>query len=479
MRTKAILICINLLIFSRLYTQNSDYFIQQVGGPFSLPVSIASNPWDKADSILYIVEKAGRIQRVKYSMSGDHTSTLFLDIRTKVGATGNEQGLLGLAFDPRPSNRDFFYVYYTDKTGTTVVSRFTRNRPDTLTSSISSESIIITQTQPFSNHNGGAIEFGPDNMLYISLGDGGSAGDPQNNSQNNNTLLGKILRLDVSNLPATIPSDNPFVGALSARNEIWMTGLRNVWKFSFDRKEGDMWQADVGQNIWEEINFIPKGQGKGWNFGWRCYEGNSPYNTQGCSVIGNYKFPIYQYGHTGAGCGGSVTGGYVYRGGNIDSLEGKYICADYCTGNLYVLSRNGSSVRSKIDAGFVTSPLAFGENNKGELFVSSANGNIYQFRGKSSTSTKEISINSWMKILSNPSSFNEPLSLEIVNAPTDKINLSVFSSDGRLIQKYPELNDSGRNLELPLNTNPGLYFLVVGYTHDGKLRTESIPFVRN
>src|SRR5690606_21188454 len=233
-------------------------------------------------------------------------------------SSGGERGLLGLAFAPDYETSGRFYVNYTNPNGNTVIARYTVSENPNVANSTGT--VLLTIEQPFSNHNGGSIHFGPDGYLWIGMGDGGSAGDPNNNGQNKNSLLGKMLRIDVSGESYTSPSDNPFVGTDGA-DEIWSYGLRNPWKFSFDRETGDVWIADVGQNAVEEINRQPSIT-EGINYGWRCYEGNSPYQTSGCAAQETMTFPVATYNHPGGRC--SVTGGFVYRGENYPNLSGKY-----------------------------------------------------------------------------------------------------------------------------------------------------------
>ncbi|NNL83294.1 MAG: hypothetical protein HKP28_07885, partial [Winogradskyella sp.] len=257
------------------------------------------------DSRLFVVEQEGTITVV------DSDGTLqiqpFLDISSRVyniGPIGDERGLLGLAFHPNYTTNGYFYVNYIDNSGNTVISRFTRDVVDPTIADPNSELIILTISQPFSNHNGGDMHFGPDDYLYIATGDGGSGGDPQDNGQDTNNLLGKILRIDIDNTANgnnyAIPNDNPFVGMVNMREEIWVYGLRNPWKFSFDRLNNDLWIGDVGQNDIEEIDLLPAGT-SGQNLGWRCYEGGVVYNSTGCPPANELTFPIAEYLHFGSG----------------------------------------------------------------------------------------------------------------------------------------------------------------------------------
>lgn len=342
--------------------------LQDFASGFTRPVDIAHC----GDSRLFVVEQAGYIWIL--DSLGNRLPEAFLNIDARVRSTGNEQGLLGLAFPPDYAEKGYFYVNYTRETdGDTRVSRFSRDSLNPNKADPDSELILFTQDQPFANHNGGCLKFGPDGYLYIALGDGGSGGDPQNNGQKKNTLLGKILRLDVSNSsvtePYAIPADNPFVGNPDYRPEIWSLGWRNPWRFSFDRLTGDLWVGDVGQGTYEEIDFEPANT-DGLNYGWRCNEGLHTYNTNGCLPASNYISPIFEYSH-GSGNGCSVTGGFVYRGVKYPDLYGCYLFADYCSGRWWYTRRNA-------DGTFTTAQLAnlsayeyssFGEDKDGELYV--------------------------------------------------------------------------------------------------------------
>jgi glucose/arabinose dehydrogenase len=325
------------------------------------------------DSRIFVCQQVGKIRIIK---NGVLQSTPFLDIQSKI-ISGGEQGLLGLAFSPNYATDRSFYVYYTDTNGigNTVVARYKVSQSNPDSAEFSSEQILLTQTQPYTNHNGGCIQFGRDGYLYIALGDGGSGGDPLGNGQNPLTFLGKILRLDVSNTSSanyTIPPDNPFIGLSSVLNEIWSTGWRNPWRFSFDRYTGEMWMGDVGQGLWEEIDRESYGDG-GLNYGWRCREGLHTYNMSNCTST--YTDPVYEYGHAAtAGC--SVTGGYVYRGSSYASFTGYYFYADYCNGNIYALNYDTYTNDSLLsDPVFIPT---FGEDNLGELYYANSSGQVYK-----------------------------------------------------------------------------------------------------
>ncbi len=356
-----------------LFTQPELEF-QSYITDLSSPVDIA-NAGDGSGR-LFIVEKGGTIKIIQAgALVGD-----LLDISSKV-STGGEQGLLGLAFHPDFSTNNYFYVNYTNTQGTTVVSRFTIMAGSPNSADPNSELIILTISQPYGNHNAGDVEFGPDGYLYITSGDGGSGNDPQNNSQNGLSLLGKILRIDVDgSAPYTIPADNPFVGDPNIRDEIWALGLRNPWRFSFDRQTGDLWIGDVGQNRREEIDFQPASSSGGENYGWRCYEANLPNNTSNCGPMSSYVFPVFDYGRSNATGGQSVTGGYVYRGNNHPGLQGLYIFCDFASNNCWTLEPDGSGGWTAVRFGNTTaqSISTFGEDENGELYAANYDGTIYE-----------------------------------------------------------------------------------------------------
>ena len=330
---------------------------------------------DDRSGLIFVTEQRGIINTFAPSQaqSGSH---VFLDIRDRVNRGGNEEGLLGLAFDPNYRENGHFYVYYSAANPRrSVVSRFNVDVSNPGVADPQSELIIMEVAQPFSNHNGGQLAFGPDGYLYIGLGDGGSAGDPQGNGQNLGTLLGKILRIDVRGLSAArqygIPADNPFEGTTGVRGEIWAFGLRNPWRFSFDKKTGLLWCADVGQNMWEEIDIIVRGA----NYGWKIMEGFHCYSpTTGCNQFG-LTLPVVEYDHS-QGC--SVTGGYVYRGDKIPSLQGLYIYGDYCSGKIWALDYKGNAVAQNVllvESGL--SITSFAEDLAGNLYILSREGGIY------------------------------------------------------------------------------------------------------
>jgi glucose/arabinose dehydrogenase len=310
---------------------------------------------------LFLVEKPGTIRIVK---DGALLADPFLDIRDLVKSTGSEQGLLGLAFDPGYAADGRFFVNYIDRDGNTVVARYRVSSADPDRADPASGTAILAINQPYPNHNGGDMVFGPDGYLYIGTGDGGSEGDPLGNGQRLDTLLGKLLRLDVQGDTYAIPADNPFLNRQDARPEIWAYGLRNPWRFSFDRETGDLYIGDVGQDSYEEIDFQPPGSHGGENYGWNIMEGFHPYKG---GSVGGLAPPVAEYDHTEGNC--SVTGGYAYRGTAIPSLSGTYVFGDYCTGQTWVLHLFPGGWGMAQWFGMKIAISSFGEDENGELYV--------------------------------------------------------------------------------------------------------------
>ena len=348
------------------------------GTAFASPVFI-TNAHDGTGR-LFVVEQGGRIRIIDGTTI---ISTPFLDIHTKISG-GGERGLLGLAFHPSYASNGRFFVYYTDTSGYIVIAEYHRD-PSNANRALTAGSILFRIGHPYTNHNGGMLAFGKDGYLYIGTGDGGSAGDPGNRAQRLNYALGKILRIDVDHTSGTLkyrnPSTNPFVGK-SGDDRIWSYGLRNPWKFSFDRSTGDLWIGDVGQNRYEEIDRATKasGLGRARNYGWRVMEGRACYNpSSGCSTSGK-TMPIAVYSHSN-GC--AVTGGYVYRGTKYPDMVNAYFLSDYCSGKIWALVANGASsqtVRLIRSSGLMIS--TFGEGEDGTLYVANyTGGGIYELVG--------------------------------------------------------------------------------------------------
>jgi glucose/arabinose dehydrogenase len=328
------------------------------------------------DSRLFIVEQVGRVRIIR---NGALVAQPFLDITSRV-SSGGERGLLGIAFHPQYASNGYVYASFTDVAGNTRVERYTVSPASAGVADPSTASLVLSVPQPFANHNGGLILFGPDGMLYVGRGDGGGGGDPQNNGQSTSTLLGKLLRLDVTSAtPYAIPPGNPFVGQAGARGEIWALGLRNPWRFSFDRAGGDLYVADVGQNRWEEIHVVAASRA-GVNYGWRVLEGSACYNAATCNSQGLER-PVLEYSHD-EGC--SITGGAVYRGSLIPGIIGHYFYSDYCSGFLRSFRyQNGQALDQRSwSVGSLGNVLSFGEDAAGEMYILSANGRVYRLEAQ-------------------------------------------------------------------------------------------------
>lgn len=351
--------------------QGTGARLLEIASGLSFPLYLTAPPND--GQRLFIVEKTGAIRIVK---DGTLLATPFLDLSAQVSA-GSEQGLLGLAFDPNYASNGRFFVHYTDPDGNTRVSSFQVSANPDLANA-GSEQVILTATQPYANHNGGQLVFGPDGLLYLGLGDGGSGGDPQGRGQDRSDLLGSILRLDVqAGSSYTVPPDNPFIGQAGVRPEIWSYGLRNPWRFSFDRGTGDLYIADVGESQFEEVDVSPAagGAGKGVNYGWNIMEGKHCFGTGQCDQAG-LTLPAYEYTHA-QGC--SITGGYVYRGSAIPALQGLYFFADFCQGWVRSFRYIGGVADEVTDwrvlqpGGSITS---FGEDAAAELYLMTSSGRV-------------------------------------------------------------------------------------------------------
>lgn len=419
--------------------------ISQFATGFSSPVGI-EHPAN--DTRLFIVQQGGLIRIL--NSNGTINATPFINLSSII-STGGERGLLGLAFHPNYATNRLFFVNYTNTSGNTVIAKYAVNATNPNIAQTTG-TILMTITQPYANHNGGCLRFGPDGYLYIGMGDGGSAGDPENRAQNKLENLGKMLRIDVNNpaLPLNygIPPTNPYVG-IAGNDEIWAIGLRNPWKFSFNRLNGDLWIADVGQNAIEEINKVVAPLPSGLNFGWKCYEGNSVYSTTGCPAASTLTAPFAQYTHSATG-GCSITGGYVYTGTQYPNLVGKYIFADYCNDKIGVVDSAGNITYTSAFSG--TNITTFGEDVNGEIYVAgSSNGIIYKTVDTLSRTSFE---KSGFSIYPNPAKsefFVKSTSNEVIS------NIQIFDLTGKLL-----LNQTIENSEKSVSTSglkTGIYLL--------------------
>ena len=383
---------------------------------------------------LFVISQPGKIFVFENDKNVEEAD-VFLDISSKV-LFGGEQGLLGLAFHPDYEENGLFFINYTrNNPRRTVISKLKVSANDPNVAVPESEVILMEVEQPYSNHNGGVIDFGPDGYLYISFGDGGSGGDPLNHGQNKSTLLGSMVRIDVDNVPPGsnygIPDDNPFVGNSSGyKEEIYAYGLRNVWKFSFDAQAGLLYAADVGQNAWEEISIINNGK----NYGWRIMEGTHCFNPQiGCDQTG-LELPIHEYDHSDEG-GYSITGGYVYYGSDADELTGKYVYGDFVTGNIWALFYNDGEVVNERIFNTNYSISTFGVDLAGSLyFASYSNGRIYKITGTPVTRTGSITPPLEFQLNQNyPNPFNPTTTISFSLAKKSHAKLEVFDSTGSKI----------------------------------------------
>ncbi|HJS01202.1 MAG TPA: PQQ-dependent sugar dehydrogenase [Flavobacterium sp.] len=381
-----------LLLLCSGFSVAQTISLQSFATGFSSPLEITN----AGDSRLFVVEKGGLIKIL--NDNGTVNTTPFLDVSLLVSTT-SERGLLGLAFHPDYATNGYFFINYSNTSGDTVIARYSVYAANPNVANPSSATILMTIDQPYDNHNGGSLKFGPDGYLYIGMGDGGSGGDPQGYAQNttidgsnpSRIYLGKMLRIDVNETTApfySIPATNPFVGQ-AGKEEIWAIGLRNPWKFSFDSATGDLWIADVGQGNLEEINKTTFPLTAGLNYGWRCYEGNTAFNTAGCPVSSSLTFPLLDINHSTGAC--SITGGYVYNGTTYPNLQGKYLFTDYCDSRIGIVTSTGNLSYSSSFSG--NNFVSFGEDINNELYVAAINnGTIYKITD-SSLSTEDFEKN--------------------------------------------------------------------------------------
>jgi glucose/arabinose dehydrogenase len=346
--------------------------LRPIATGLGLPLGIVS----AGDSRLFIVEQLGQILIYEGTRV---LPTPFLDVSLLVtpGSNGSERGLLGLAFDPHYASNGFFFIYYTDRNGNITLARYSRSAANADRADPNSAAIVLTiDHTEFPNHNGGQLQFGPDGYLYLGPGDGGSGGDPHNHAQDRSQLLGKLLRIDVSTFPYRIPPSNPFVNTPGARPEIWAYGLRNPWRFTFDRNTGDLFIADVGQDLWEEVDFQPATSIGGENYGWRCLEATHPFNQANCQGL-SFTPPILEYGHVNNQC--SITGGYRYHGAKYPRLHDIYFYADFCSGTIWGATQQSDGTwTSKTMLSTKRSIASFGEDANGELYVADLYSGVYQ-----------------------------------------------------------------------------------------------------
>lgn len=461
-----------ILLFSltmmSFFGQSQTITLQSFATGFDSPVEITN----AGDSRLFVVQKGGLIRIL--NTNGTVNTTPFLNLSTLISSDG-ERGLLGLAFHPNYTTNGYFFVNYTNTSGNTVIARYSVNsgNPDIANTT---GTILMTISQPYSNHNGGSIKFGSDGYLYIAMGDGGSGGDPEGYAQNltinasfpTRVFLGKMLRIDVNSTIApfyTIPATNPYFGQ-SGLGEIWATGLRNPWKFSFNRLNGDLWIADVGQGAIEEINKIVNPlPNTGINFGWRCYEGNSTYNTSGCAPSSTMTFPFAQYARSGGAC--SVTGGYFYTGSTYPNFQNKYFFTDYCDDKIRMVNSAGVITTTTSFSGnnFVT----FGEDVNGELYIAGiSSGTIYKIID-SSLSSSDFETNGF-SLFPNPAKESFTIKSSTANLAT---KIDVIDLTGKLLFTK-KLNTNPENTIATASLSKGIYLVSVETTNGTNYTTKLI-----
>lgn len=414
----------SISIFSSLIVNSQSINLEEFVTGLTSPVEITN----ANDSRLFVVQQDGIIKIIQ--PNGTINTTNFLNIGSKI-TFGGERGLLGLAFHPQYSTNGYFFVYYNNLSGNIIVARYSVSSTDPNVADPASEKILLNIPKPFDNHNGGSIHFAPDGKLWIITGDGGSGGDPNNNAQNKNVLLGKMLRIDVDATgPYNIPPENPFAGAgVDGADEVWAYGLRNAWKFSFDLTTGNAMIADVGQGAIEEINKMPITTA-GLNYGWRCYEGNNAYNTAGCAAQSTMTFPVAVYNHSGGKC--SITGGYVYRGSQYPSLQGKYFFADYCSSQIGMLDTNNTITWTTPYSGNNFS--TFGEDYQKGLYVADlSNGKIFKI-STGTLGTNENTLGA-VKVYPNPASKE----IFIDGVKDKKATLEIISAEGRKVMETDQI----------------------------------------
>jgi len=362
-----------ILLFSlAISTQAQQRLITPVEIASNIEAPVAIDHAGDGSGRLFIVQQIGRVLIWR---DGETVATPFLDITDRIGCC-EERGLLGIAFHPQFASNGQFFVNYTNTSFDTVISRFTITDGGDVVDT-ATEEILLTVDQPFSNHNGGQLAFGPDGFLYIGLGDGGSGGDPGNFAQNRLSLLGKMLRIDVDNgSPYSIPADNPFANTDFTLDEIWAIGLRNPFRYSFDRVTGDLYIADVGQDLIEEVHVHKANTASGENYGWRLMEGSLCFLPSTNCKDGSLTLPAFEYAHEQDRC--SITGGYVYRGAAIEALLGHYVYGDFCTGEIFSAREINGQWQQQVLLDTDFDITTFGENETGEVFVADIKGAVYQ-----------------------------------------------------------------------------------------------------
>ena len=464
----AFILVLFIVFAGTVQAQNSSIKLVLFSQGFSFPLGVENC----GDSRLFIVQKGGQI--IIADSNANRITTPFLDIKGRVTSTGDETGLLGLAFDPNYKTNGLFYVNYIDKSGNTQISQFKVTVNPNIADS-NSEKKVLAIPQPYGNHVGGCIRFGPGGFLYIGMGDGDGAavGDPNNYAQNPSLLLGKFLRIKPKpNGTYVIPAGNPFVDSVNYRKEIWAIGLRNPWRFSFDSQTGALFIGDVGEGSYEEVDLqVPNSKG-GQNYGWRCYEGNHAYNTTGCKPMSAYVAPVYEYTHSGSPISDcAITGGFVYRGKKYADLAGKYFFTDFCSGVIRTLTFKGVKVDKEevaLNSGIIYALTSFGEDYKHELYVvSSAGGAIYRIVSAAASNVASQENPVAMAVYPNPA--QKTFSVKYTTQKAEACVVSVYASNGRQVYSETKTSLSGDNIwkiTLPDYAKGNCYVMVSSLSGD-------------
>lgn len=458
----------------------------EIASGFTTPTALRA-PADSSNR-LFVTQKAGKI-RILDLNTNTIQSDDFLDLTFKVSSFF-ERGLLGLAFHPNFAENGQFFVHYSidegfgQEEGSNVISRFTLANPTDTVADINTEEILLVVEQDQANHNGGELKFGPDGLLYFSLGDGGGGGDPNDRGQDPFNMLGSLGRIAVDSvsgdLPYGIPNTNPYADGVNGLPEIFSIGWRNPWRFSFDRLTGDLWVGDVGQNAREEIDFIPAGTGAGLNYGWDCREGdiNYQFSSDACDPDGNYEEPVLAIMHNGPNSAGSITGGYVYRGSEWPELYGTYICTDYVTDNFFSIKPDGTGGWDVFpqSQNQISGVATFGEDESGELYAAALfDGVIYQVTGGvNNVQSFDKGLDFSLTLFPNPTQRQLNLQFKDLNA-SQVVKLKIVNPQGQSVfQQSLFLGAGTANHELHLPELPsGLYQVMV----TNQARGEAFPLV--
>ena len=463
----AFILVLFIVFAGTVQAQNNSIKLVLYSQGFSFPLGVENC----GDSRLFIVQKGGQI--IIIDSNANRLTTPFLDIKGRVTSIGDETGLLGLAFDPNYKTNGLFYVNYIDKSGNTQISQFKVTVNPNIADS-NSEKKVLAIPQPYGNHVGGCIRFGPGGFLYIGMGDGDGAavGDPNNYAQNPSLLLGKILRIKPKpNGTYIIPAGNPFIDSANYRKEIWAIGLRNPWRFSFDAVTGYLFIGDVGEANWEEVNIQKSKNIGGQNYGWRCYEGNYAYNTAGCNASSAYTGPAYEYTHAGspvADC--AITGGFVYRGKKYTDLYGKYFFTDFCSGIIRSLTFRGANVieKDELISNIYYALTSFGEDYKHELYVvSSGGGAVYRVTSAVAVNVAAQESPVAMTVYPNPA--QKTFSVKYTTQKAEACVVSVYASNGRQVYSETKTSLSGDNIwkiTLPDYAKGNCYVMVSSLSGD-------------